>query len=129
MTNPATLQGLLDNSSVADASRVSESIREPPRSIQLGLWAPTLREQGFDLLLPPERVDHFMQDDAAISRLHIRGLIPYSVHIKAREKLCKAIKAEIAESSQHPSDTQEARGEARATEQKPDAGEMDGGER
>lgn len=66
-----------------------------PGSIQLGLWGPTLAEQGFGPFLDAHDMDHFQQDDAAISRLHVRGLITYSQHIAAREKLAKKIKAAL----------------------------------
>lgn len=66
-----------------------------PSTLSLGLWAPSLREQGFDALLPAEDVDAFMADDTAISRLHARGVISYSAHIKAREKLASKIKAAL----------------------------------
>lgn len=61
-----------------------------PISLSLGLWAPTLTEQGFAPYLPD--ISAFEADDIAISRLHARGLLTYAQHVLAREKLAKRIK-------------------------------------
>lgn len=61
-----------------------------PASLRLGLWAPTLTEQGFGPFLGAD-LEAFEADDTAISRLHARGLITYSQHVRARERLAKKI--------------------------------------
>lgn len=66
-----------------------------PDTLELGIWAPTLAEQGLAPFLGAHDLEHFQADDVAISRLHVRGLISYSAHIKAREKLGKLIKKAI----------------------------------
>lgn len=63
-----------------------------PTSIQLGVFAPSLAEQGFAPFLLPDELERFQAHDIAISRLHVAGLITYASHIRAREKLAKQIK-------------------------------------
>lgn len=62
-----------------------------PATIKLGLWAPSLADQGFGPFLSPEDLERFQGDDLAISRLHIGGLITISAHEAARKKLAKKI--------------------------------------
>jgi hypothetical protein len=62
-----------------------------PSELSLGLFAPTLTEQGFRPFFGEDQTDAFEADDKAISRLHARGLITYEQHKKAREKLFKRI--------------------------------------
>jgi len=71
----------------------------PTSSFSLGGFGPTLKEQGMEALLGEEEVKHFDLDDAAISRLHGRGLISYAVHIKARQKLAAKVLAAVAKCS------------------------------
>lgn len=66
-----------------------------PERLQLGLWAPSLTEQGFAPYL--RDIAAFEADDTAISRLHARGLLTFSQHVTAREKLAKRIKASLTD--------------------------------
>jgi hypothetical protein len=61
----------------------------------LGGFGPKLSDQGLEPYLSAEDIAHFDRDDEAISRLHVRGLIPYSVHVKARQKLAAKIRAAV----------------------------------
>lgn len=67
-------------------------MRVPVMQFSLGAFGPRLAEQGLEGYLDARDIEHFDRDDEAISRLHMRGIIPYSVHIKAREKLAKSVR-------------------------------------
>lgn len=62
-------------------------------NISFGALAPTIAEQleKQNVGVEPERLEHFQKDADAISRLHVRGLIPDSVAKNIREKLMKKI--------------------------------------
>lgn len=63
-------------------------------SFSLGGFGPKLTEQpALVAALDFTDLVHFERDDEAISRLFVRGLIPYTVHVRAREKLAAKIKA------------------------------------
>lgn len=85
---------IVDETPASDA-RVEARPATGPTSFSLGGFGPTLKEQGMEILLCKADVKHFDLDDAAISRLFQRGLISYSVHVKAREKLAAKIRAAI----------------------------------
>lgn len=66
-----------------------------PKSIQLGGFSPSLTEQGFREILASTDVEHFEKDDIAISRLFTRGMLTYTQHVQAREKLAKKIRTAV----------------------------------
>lgn len=66
------------------------------KTFSLGGVGPKLSEQGLEGLLSAEDIAHFERDDEAISRVYVRGLIPHSAHVKARDKLAKRIQAAAA---------------------------------
>jgi len=65
-------------------------------SIQLGALAPKLTEQfaNSGVHINPKLLAHWQKDQDAIARLAIRGLLSDAETRKARERLCKKIRAE-----------------------------------
>jgi hypothetical protein len=65
-------------------------------SIHLGALAPTLTQQFADagVRMNPTLLAHWQKDQDAIARLAVRGLLSDTEARKARERLCKKIRAE-----------------------------------
>lgn len=66
-------------------------------SLQLGCLVDPLSKQLSDYDFDPAQMDHFQRDMEAISRAHVRHLIPYSQAMKAYDKLSNKIVAHIKE--------------------------------
>jgi hypothetical protein len=64
--------------------------------IELGALCPSLKEQLAELVIDDAELALLDQDADAITRLHIRGLIPEAVAMNARRKLVRKIQAALA---------------------------------
>lgn len=65
----------------------------PVNSVQIGLFAPPMKEQH--PVLDDDTAEHFDRDSTALFRLAVRGLITDSAKDRAARKLVKNIEAEI----------------------------------
>lgn len=68
--------------------------------IGLGALAPSLSEQGFGKLIEADSLKHFQKDNAAVSRLYVRGLISRSQADSAYSRLVKNISSSIQSGAQ-----------------------------
>lgn len=61
--------------------------------LSFGVLSPKIAEQlaTQNAGIEPDRLEHFQKDADAISRLHVRGLLPDSTAKNIREKLMKKI--------------------------------------
>lgn len=59
--------------------------------LQLGCLAEPLAKQLAGHAFDADTMNHFQRDMEAISRAHVRRLIPYSAAMKAYDKLAKKI--------------------------------------